>query len=254
MQRFHIWSQEISGNKIIVSDIKQLHHLKSVLRLKVGEKVTVFDGLSREYVCVVEQTYPQFILGIKQSLPADRLLREVRLTIACAIPKKSKMDDIIDKLTQLGVDKIIPLETQRVVIKLDVAKKRLRHQRWEKIALAAAQQSQRKTLPVIEEVKNLAQVLSASVNYDLKLIPALFDRRQSLRQILAETRPKNIIVLIGPEGDFTPQELNLARKADFIPLSLGDLVLRVETAAVAVASYIMLHGSSREIDIVSKLG
>jgi 16S rRNA (uracil1498-N3)-methyltransferase len=152
------------------------------------------------------------------------------------------MDDIVDKLTQLGVERIIPLKTERVIIKLDKDKEVSRLARWRKLAQAAAEQSQRQNLPVIEPIKDLKEFLvQAKTLYDLKLISTLMDsKRKSLKEIFKGLKPQKVLVLIGPEGDFSPEEVDLAKKSGCIPASLGDLVLRVETAAIAVVSYIRL--------------
>ncbi len=110
--------------------------------------------------------------------------------------------------------------------------------RWKKIALNASEQSQRKVLPIIDPVRKIEEVINDSDNYDLKLIPALIDERQPINEVLTKSNPKNIIVLIGPEGDFTQEEVNLAKNSGFLAVSLGESVLRVETAAVSVASFL----------------
>lgn len=97
---------------------------------------------------------------------------------------------------------------------------------------------------VIESVKNLVEVLSSKDEYDLKLIATLSGQRRILKELIAKSKPKNILILIGPEGDFTGREVRLARKAGCIPVSLGKLVLRVETAAVAIVSFIRLYEDS----------
>jgi 16S rRNA (uracil1498-N3)-methyltransferase len=240
MHRFYCPIQNISGNKIIISDKDQVHHLRDVLRLKAEDKVIVFDEQSNEYNCLIRQLSNKTIeLKIKARL--SKRETKIQITVACAIPKKSRMDEIIDKLTQLGVDRIIPLESERVIIKLDKSKKILRKMRWEKIALSSSQQSQRNILPMIEPIKDIKEVLTQAGDFDLKLIPTLMGERKSLRKILAKAKPKNILVLIGPEGDFTAEEVDLAIKSGCIPVSLGDLVLRVETAAIAVTSFIKLY-------------
>jgi len=237
MHRFFCSSQNISGNKIIVSDTNQVHHARVVLRLKVNDEVIVSDGKGNEYVCLIKELLDnKLILKIKERRPSFKREGKIKITVACAIPKKSKMDDIVDKLTQLGVERIIPLETERVVIKLDKSKKISRLERWKKIALNASQQSQRRAITIIEPIKQIREVLSEAGDYDLKLIPTLLGERKSLKEIFAQFNPQNILVLIGPEGDFTPQEVALAVKAGFIPLTLGKLVLRVDTAAIAVVS------------------
>ncbi|MFA4888662.1 MAG: RsmE family RNA methyltransferase [Candidatus Omnitrophota bacterium] len=244
MQSARVSSKNIREGIVTISAKEEAHHLKNVLRIKLKEKVLVFDELGRQYLCLVEKLEPELILIVKEELKNKASGSQASLTIGCAIPKKSNMDDIIDKLTQLGVNRIIPLETERVIVKLDQAKKKMRLERWKKIALNAAGQSQRGELPEITPIKGIKQVLEESGKFDLRLIPHLFGQRKSLKQVISTSNAKNILVLIGPEGDFTPEEIKLALKAGFIPLSLGDLVLRVETAALAVASFIRFYAEN----------
>ncbi|PIP18804.1 MAG: 16S rRNA methyltransferase [Candidatus Omnitrophica bacterium CG23_combo_of_CG06-09_8_20_14_all_41_10] len=184
-------------------------------------------------------------MRIKSRRIPGELNVKLRLTIACAIPKKSKFDDIVDKLTQLGVYRIIPLKTERVVVKLDKRKEELRSKRWNRIALSASQQSQRNNIPVVEPVQKFKDVLVRSKDFDLKLIPTLAGQRKSLPEVILSLLPMaKILVLIGPEGDFSDGEIKLALENGFIPVTLGDLVLRVDTAAIAVVSFIRLYGDS----------
>lgn len=240
MYRLHVSSRDISVGKITISDKKQINHLKNVLRAKPGEDAAASDENGFDYICKIEKISKEITLKIL-SRKISRKSQGPRITIACAIPKKSKMDDIIDKLAQIGVDRIIPIETERVLVKLDKAKKAQRHERWQRIAKSAAEQSQRSLLPVIEQIKTMEEVLAASRDYDLKLIPTLSGKRKSLKEAVDEVHPGNILVFIGPEGDFTDEEIDLALKSGCVPVSLGDNVLRVETAAVAVASFLKLY-------------
>jgi len=238
MQRFFTKPENISGDKIKINDITQIHHLKDVLRIKSGQCVTVCDGLGKEYYAQVgEFSAQKVILQIKESKQSP--ISHIAITVACAIPKNAKFDDIIDKLTQLGVDRIVPLITERVIVKLDKSKKAARQLRWQKIAQSASEQSQRPFLPIVETVQTLPEVLQKA--FDLKLIPTLGVERKSLQEALDAAKPKSILVLIGPEGDFTDAELALAMRAGCIPVTLGDTVLRVDTAAIAVVSFIKLY-------------
>jgi 16S rRNA (uracil1498-N3)-methyltransferase len=230
----------IADKKIILSDKKQIHHIRDVLRLKVNERVQVFDALGNAYACRISQVHERIVLDIQKRLE-PKAQEKVRITLACAIPKKAKFDEIVDKLTQIGVYSIIPLLTERVVVRWDRQKQFNQQKRWEKIALSAAQQSQRTSLPIIQPPQKIAELLGNSRNYALKLIPVLSGQRRPMSEILSRTKARNILVLIGPEGDFTPQELSLAQSKGFIPVSLGDLVLRVDTAAIAAASFITLY-------------
>jgi 16S rRNA (uracil1498-N3)-methyltransferase len=244
MPRFFTPSKNISGDKITLSDKDQLHHICRVLRLKIKDEVMVFDEKTNEYKTEIERiTSESIILGIK-ARKRNAINKNVRITVACAIPKKSKMDEIIDKLTQLGVDRVIPLETERVIVILDEKKKKMRLARWQKIAQSASLQSQRNSLPTIEPIKDINAVLSEAKDSDLKLIPTLFGKRSSLKEVLDKSKSKNILIFIGPEGDFTQKELTLAKKAGCIPVSLGELVLRVDTAAIAAVSFIRLYENS----------
>ncbi|MFH1281224.1 MAG: RsmE family RNA methyltransferase, partial [Candidatus Omnitrophota bacterium] len=227
---------------IILNDPAQLHHLRDVLRARPGQRIAVFDCSGNEYLAqVLEFGTSGASLEIKEKRPPNDL--DIQITVACAIPKKVKMDDIIDKLTQLGVDCIIPLQTERVIVKLDKQKKLQRFQRWEKIALSAVKQSQRSKLAVIKPITDFKELISQAQDFDLKLIPTLEAERKTLKNIFNQTAQpfKKIMVLIGPEGDFTLAEIFLAKAAGFLPVTLGKQVLRVDTAALAVVSFIKLN-------------
>ncbi len=239
MHSLFLSSENLPGARVIVNDKDQLRHLKNALRVKLGEQVSAFDPAGNTYICAVRELNREgIVLEVIRRLPPK--ISAFSLTLACAIPKNSRFDDIVDKLTQLGAEKIIPLVTERVAFKLTEEKARQKLIRWKKIAFSAVLQSQRSGIPEVAPVIGFQQVITGSAGYDLKLIPALIGERKSLRQVLSAGKPKNILALIGPEGDFSARELELAEQAGFIPVSLGDAVLRVETAAVAVASYIML--------------
>lgn len=242
MHRLYI-NQAIGNNSITITDAEQLHYLRDVLRLKVHDEVVIFDNQENEYTCsITELSKNQATLTVKSRKRAEP--QHAQIAVACAIPKNDRMDEIVDSLTQLGVATIIPMETERVIVRLDEKRKEARLNRWRKIAQSAAQQSQRNSIPLVESVTSFASVLSHSQDYDLKLIPTLSGDRRHIREVLTDSA-RNILVLIGPEGDFTPQETKLAREAGFIPVSLGDSVLRVSTAAIAVMSYISLSSSPR---------
>jgi 16S rRNA (uracil1498-N3)-methyltransferase len=237
MHRFYLEDQ-INGEQAVIQDVDQLHHLRNVLRLKTGDQIAVFDSAGREFLCSITGiTRQQALLKIVESKPVRPT--RFKLAIACALPRKSGLDDIVDKLTQIGVDTIIPLLTERVVTKPEEAQGS-RLERWRKIARSAAEQSQRSTIPSIPGILSFNELLVESASYVLKLIPTLDGERLPLHQILVGKIPASALVLIGPEGDFTHNEVKQAVCAGFQPVTLGDNVLRVEVAAVAVAAYLKL--------------
>jgi 16S rRNA (uracil1498-N3)-methyltransferase len=237
MHRFLV--DRIQGASATLADAAQLHHIRDVLRLRVNDEVIVFDGEGHEYNSVIVSIDKKLVVFKLTSLRKQRS-SNAALTVACAIPKGSRMDDIIDYLTQLDVERVIPVLTDRVVVRLDSAAMQARLLRWRKIAQSAAQQCQRSSVPVIAPVTDVNDVIANSRDFDLKLIPHLSGERKLIKNVLSKGSYKNIIVLIGPEGDFTPEEVALALHNGFIPVSLGNTVLRVATAAIAVAAYIKL--------------
>ncbi|MBI2829682.1 MAG: 16S rRNA (uracil(1498)-N(3))-methyltransferase [Chloroflexi bacterium] len=238
MRRFNV-SQKIIRNRIVVSDAKLVHHLKDVLRLQTSDVVTVFDDSGYEYDCIItEMDKSSAVLNVRARKPVESTA--VKISVACAIPKGDKMDDIVDSLTQLGVDTVVPLETERVIVRLSEKKKDERLERWRRIARSAAQQSQRGSLPDIEPITSLGSLLTRAEEFDLKLIPTLAGDCEPIKDVIVRSKSRDILVLVGPEGDFTPQEIEQAKEAGFIPISLGHNVLRVGTAAIAIVSYLRL--------------
>ena len=237
MHRFYV--DKVQGGKAVIADKEQLHHLRDVLRLNADDEISLSDGAGNDYKGIITA------VGRQQAEVAVTLVRAagenpVKLTIACAIPKNTRFDDVVDFLTQLGVERLIPMRTERVIVKLDASGAEEKHKRWLKKAQSAAQQSRRPRIPVIDRVTDFKDVIAASSGFDLKLIPHLSGERKLIGELLAGSHPKDILVLIGPEGDFTPEEVALALENGFLPVSLGDTVLRVAAAAVAAASYIKL--------------
>jgi len=244
MHRFYCPAQDISLATITLSDPNQIHHVRDVLRLETGSEIIIFDDRKNEYLAVIEKIQKRNITcQIKAQNRPGGPEKRLKISVACAIPKKAKIDDIVDKLTQLGADRIIPLETERVIVKIEGQKRNSRLERWKKITLNACRQSQRKELPIVESIKSMDELLENISSYDLKLIFTLQGSRKSLKEVLRQAKFKNILLLIGPEGDFSPREFNSAVKKGCIPVCLGELVLRVDTACLAATSFIRLHAN-----------
>jgi len=244
MQRFFVSSKDRQGDKLILDDPGVIHHARDVLRLKTGEMLTVIDQKGAIFECRIEELSERGVLKIIKETPRGPE-DKMRIIVACAIPKRAKMDDIVDKLTQLGVEKIIPFICERVVVVMDKKKRRLRWERWRKIAESASQQSQRTRVPIIGEPCDFKQVLRKSDDFKLKLIASVcVEKKDSLKKRLDKADAESVMLLIGPEGDFTPGEIESAKKQGFLPVSLGDTVLRVETAAIAAVSFLRLYEKS----------
>ncbi|MFA5118073.1 MAG: RsmE family RNA methyltransferase [Candidatus Omnitrophota bacterium] len=242
MKRIFCPDECITKDHVRITDPAEIHYLRDVLRLKTDAQLTVCTPSGGEFISKVEAFLPDHVLlRVKRITPPERH-EDMQLTIACAIPKNVKMDDIIDKMTQLGVKRIIPLMTERVIVKLNDHKKDLRLNRWRAIAKNACQQSQRSSIPELSTITPLIELLNNVKEYDLKLISTLAGNQQKINRVLTNIKhPGKILVLIGPEGDFTQREVEQAREAGCMPVSLGQQVLRVDTAAIAIASFIKFY-------------
>jgi len=219
----------------------EAHHALHVLRLKIGDTLNVFDGRGREAQCAIKEISKDTI-RLKILTQSTSPALPCQITLAQAIPKKS-MDLIVQKATELGVAAIVPLISDRTIVKVDEDSKRL--DRWRDIALDACKQCGNNWLPEIQPPQKAHDFLTALPKYDLKLIGSLQLDAKPLKTVLSAnpalgaSGTPSLLILIGPEGDFTPAELGLAKSAGCLPLSLGPLVLRAETAAIYTLS--ILH-------------
>lgn len=242
MARFLVSPESVKKDRIAIRG-REVHHLKKVLRLKKGEGVVCFDGSGKEYKGIIVSLSPgQAEIKIEKS---KKFKREpsLKITLAPSLIRTSKMDLIVQKCTELGFYKLMPMRTERCLIKLDDLKIQARQERWQRLAEEAAKQSGRVQVPRIEVVKDFASILQKAKKFDLGII---FweeeDKEKSLKKALTQrdSSPQEILILIGPEGGFTTQEAVEAKKAGLLSVSLGPHILRAETAAiitVAILAY-----------------
>lgn len=235
MHRFFSLNANLHDKVITVSDKDEVHHMSHVLRMKQGDPVAIFNGSGEEaFGRILKFKNRQVDITI-DSLCKMKHTKRTPILLACAIPKKAKFEFIIEKATELGVDEIIPMKTQRTEVLFDKERAERKTSRYQKKAINAAKQSQRPTVPVIHPVTDFSKVIHQLGRQTSAFIPCLTGKREDLPQALQNKKNhKKIIFLIGPEGDFTPQELSLAIDAGCIPVSLGPNILKVDTAAISV--------------------
>ena len=180
----------VNGDTACITDFEQIHHLRDVLRLKKGQQITVCDNTGKEYLCTISSLDKKEAGLVIEHTTVPPPVKN-RLALACALPKQAGMDDIIDKLTQLDVDVIIPLQTERTVVRFDRddprERRETRLERWRKIGRNAAEQSRRRSLPLITPVMVFSEVLEFSKSYGLRLIPTLTGERKTLKEIGGES-------------------------------------------------------------------
>ncbi|MBI5681800.1 MAG: 16S rRNA (uracil(1498)-N(3))-methyltransferase [Deltaproteobacteria bacterium] len=237
--RFFIEDINPDKQNIIITG-EQFHHLKNVLRLNVGEEISVFDGKGNDFLAELKTIGKREALAsIKQRLvPAGE--KGFKTVLAQGIAKGEKMDMIIQKATELGAASIIPFTTARTVPRLKDDKEGKKIERWQKISIEAAKQCERSIVPKIEPVKSYDEMLSGWDKY-LKIILWEYANDLLLKEILNTIKGSNypgIIVVVGPEGGLSEEEILLAERHGFLPVRLFSNILRTETAAIAILSII----------------
>jgi 16S rRNA (uracil1498-N3)-methyltransferase len=247
MHRFYIAPENWQPDALALTG-SEAHHCRNVLRLDPGDKVVLFDGRGRELTAEITSAGAAQIELRKLHESQTPPLR-CRITLGQAIPKGKNMDLIVQKAVEIGAAEIAPLLSDRTVVRLDEESAASKQAKWQTVAIEAAKQCGQNWLPQVCVPQTLAQFFQEHRRFDLQLIGSLQSDALHLKKILAEysaehgDRPRNVLMLVGPEGDFTPAELSLARSQGCRPITLGPVVLRVETAAIyclSVLSYELL--------------
>lgn len=229
MQRY--FAKDKVDDKFLLYD-SDYHHIKNVMRLKENDQIeVVYNNIV--HICSIKSISP-FELTINKELIEQKDLN-VELTVAIALVQEQKFDLIIQKLTELGVTNIIPLKTERSIVKLSDEKISKKLLRWQMICKEASEQSKRTSIPQIEKILSLKEL--KDLKSDVKLICSLNENTKDIDSYLNHNT-KSILFIIGPEGGFSINEENYLLTNGFKPVSLGPRVMRVETAAIYVTSII----------------
>ena len=236
MHRFYLPPERCAGDTLRLEG-REAHHALDVLRLKYGGLVTVLDGIGNEFMCSVKECGRQVVtlsVTLKNFIPAP----PCTVTLLQAVPKGKIIESIIQKSVELGARRIVPILSERVTTQLDGEDAEHKRDKWQNVAIEAIKQCGAAWLPKIEAPMTIERFLARNEKLDLALIGSLQKDRRHPREVLRqdETKrghlPQSIGVWIGPEGDFTLDELKVIQNSGAQPVSLGHLVLRVETAAV----------------------
>jgi 16S rRNA (uracil1498-N3)-methyltransferase len=234
--RFYIAPKDWNPAALVLTGA-EAHHARNVVRIKRGDKAVLFNGRGREITAeVADLARGQIRLRKLDQAETPRL--QSRITLAQAIPKGKNMDLIVQKAVEIGAAEIAPLISERTIVDLDPRQAEQKKAKWQQVAIEAAKQCGQNWLPEIRAPQKLAQFFSDMPRSDLQLIGSLQPDAQHLKKILDDyqsaygRRPSSVLMLIGPEGDFTPAELALAKSQGCLPITLGPIILRVETAAI----------------------
>jgi 16S rRNA (uracil1498-N3)-methyltransferase len=226
--------QYFAKNKNLELEQSDYHHIKNVMRMKKDDYIkVVFDGVI--YTCK--------ITNLKDDVTFDIIEKETKNTndfkvdVAFSLIKEQKMDYLLQKSTEVGVNKLIPIETKRCVVKIEGKKVNSKKERWNKIIKEASEQSFRCNVPEIYDILTLKELVKKE--YDLKLLCSLNKNTKNIKKVLQKNNKcDRILLVVGPEGGFETLEEEFLTQNGFISITLGDTVLRAETAPVVALSII----------------
>src|ERR1700730_11292425 len=248
MHRFYISPENWNPDALTLSE-SEAHHARDVLRMERGAKLVVFNGLGREITAEGVDLREKNEIRLRKLHEAQTAPLKCRITLGQAIPKGKNMDLIVQKAVEIGASEIAPLISERTIVDLDAKDAEQKQAKWQQVAIEAAKQCGQNWLPQVRTPRKLKDFFAGTSNSDLQLIGSLQPDAQHLKKILADyveanaSPARTVLMLIGPEGDFTPAELALAKSHGCRPITLGPIILRVETAAIyclSVLSYELL--------------
>lgn len=234
MSIFYVKGEQIHGENatIIGEDVK---HIRDVLRYKIDDELYICDDNGIKYVTQIKKFLKDKIELHIVSIKTGTSEPNVKVTLFQGMPKADKLEWIIQKCTEIGIDEIVPVITDRVIVKLDEKNVSKKLERWNKIALEASKQSGRQKVPEVKKPINIKKFIENISKYDILLLPYECEKEQTLKSVLRNLDKKceNIAIFIGPEGGFTEEEIKLLDNENAKIVTLGPRILRTETAGMA---------------------
>lgn len=243
MHRFFVEEPAMGENSITITG-GDVNRIKNVLRMAVGDKICVINGQNnKEYYCEItavgNDAVDTRICEIRES--DQELGNEV--VLFQGLPKSDKMELIIQKAVELGVHTIVPVSTDRTVVKLDAKKEANKRKRWMSISESAAKQSGRLRIPEVTPVVSYREALEMAKKMDVRLIPyELAEGMEKTRELMSSIQPgQSVAVFIGPEGGFESSEIEKAMEIGAWPITLGKRILRTETAGLVTLAMLVYN-------------
>ena len=237
---YHFFAEtENIGADVTVIAGPDVNHIKNVLRMKPGERLTISDGKGLQKLCEIAGYEEKKVILKNLPEPVEDTELPARIYLFQGLPKSDKMELIIQKAVELGVHAVVPVDTMRTVVRLDAKKEEAKRKRWSSISESAAKQSGRMYIPEILPVMSFKDALRFADGFDLKVIPyeAEGGSMEKTRTLFKSLEPGGrAAVFIGPEGGFDEAEIAMAGEDGGTPVTLGERILRTETAGLFVLS------------------
>lgn len=242
MYHFFVDRRQV-GEKEVSIQGSDVNHIKNVLRMRIGENIKVSDGANQVYQCAITEFSSDEVLAEILSVEESFVELPSKLYLFQGLPKSDKMELIIQKAVELGVYAVIPMVTNRAIVKLDARKEESKRKRWSAIAESAAKQSGRTIVPEILPVMSMKEAIAFTKDFQHKFIPyECAEGMEKTRELIAAVKPETqVAVFIGPEGGFEKEEVDRAMEAGIESVTLGRRILRTETAGMTMLSLLMFH-------------
>lgn len=243
MYRFYVSADQLAEKEVFISG-GDVNHIKNVLRLEVGDWIVACDGNGTDYVSRIQSICSDEVVASIEKVQPTGTELPVRITLFQGMPKKDKLELIIQKAVELGACEIVPVMTKRTVVKLSEEKKiNKRLERWQSIAYAAAKQCDRGIIPTVHKPVSYEEALAMADQLDYNVIPyELQTGMEEARKIVDQAcKQRSLGIFIGPEGGFDPEEVERAMTRNIHPMTLGKRILRTETAGMALLSILMFQ-------------
>lgn len=248
MYRFYIEQDQIHDEFITIEG-SDVNHIKNVLRMKIGEAMILCDGKGMDYHCTIDSLSNDFVQAKIVKAEDTQTELPAKIYLFQGLPKKDKMELIIQKAVELGVYQVVPVMMKRSVVKLDDKKKEQKKlERWQSIATSAAKQSGRGIIPEVVPVMSYKEAISMAKEMDYGVLP--FEHAKGMeetKRIIKEVQgKKTAAIFIGPEGGFEDDEVAYAMESGIQPITLGKRILRTETAGLTILSVLMFELEGKE--------
>lgn len=243
MYRFYVSADQLAEKEVFISG-GDVNHIKNVLHLEVGDWIVACDGNGTDYVSRIQSICSDEVVASIEKVQPTGTELPVRITLFQGMPKKDKLELIIQKAVELGACEIVPVMTKRTVVKLSEEKKiNKRLERWQSIAYAAAKQCDRGIIPTVHKPVSYEEALAMADQLDYNVIPyELQTGMEEARKIVDQAcKQRSLGIFIGPEGGFEPEEVERAMTRNIHPMTLGKRILRTETAGMALLSILMFQ-------------
>lgn len=256
MYRFYVSADQLAEKEVFISG-GDVNHIKNVLRLEVGDWIVACDGNGTDYVSRIQSICSDEVVASIEKVQPTGTELPVRITLFQGMPKKDKLELIIQKAVELGACEIVPVMTKRTVVKLSEEKKiNKRLERWQSIAYAAAKQCDRGIIPTVHKPVSYEEALAMADQLDYNVIPyELQTGMEEARKIVDQAcKQRSLGIFIGPEGGFEPEEVERAMTRNIHPMTLGKRILRTETAGMALLSILMFQMQGAAFDLKSYAG